>query len=91
MTQIRIGSTRQSHRNPANHMPITVVPMVLIQRTGLEITTRRLSTPLAYAQLGERLDATTKRVLAQCRFLLGDAVVVDGIHQGEHHTGNNEG
>ncbi len=80
MTQIRIGSTRQSHRNPANHMPITVVPMVLIQRTGLEITTRRLSTPLAYAQFRLWLDATTKRILAEGRLLLGYAVVVDGIH-----------
>ena len=31
------------HKSPPSHIPITVVPMVLIHRTGREISIKRLS------------------------------------------------
>jgi hypothetical protein len=44
VTQRRIGNISQVHKKPESHMPTMVVPMVLTQRTGREITNNLFST-----------------------------------------------
>jgi hypothetical protein len=43
VTQIKIGTMSQVHKKPANHIPVTEVPMVFTHRTGREISISRFS------------------------------------------------